>query len=155
ALHPPATELYDVNFFGHLDGLSKIRPGQRLLLLPYAAAAFDANAATQSRLTDFSGTNAQGRIYAGAYLRFHPPGPFKLDATFNPDFSAVSPDAAFANFDRFELEFPEARSFFTEDNPRFAFGGTRYLYGDLGAQLFYSRRLGIVTNEAGLTQIVP
>ncbi len=154
-LHPPATELYDVNFFGHLDGLAKIHPRQRLLFLPYAAAAFDANAATQSRLTDFSGTNAQGRIYAGAYLRFHPPGPFRLDATFNPDFSAVSPDAAFANFDRFELEYPEARSFFTEDNPRFAYGGARYLYGDLGAQLYYSRRLGIITNEAGLTQIVP
>src|SRR4029077_6297663 len=87
--------------------------------------------------------------------RLRPPGPFRMDATFNPDFSAVNPDQALANFDRFELEYPEARPFFAEDNPRFQFGAPRYLFGDLGAQLFYSRRLGIDTNSAGLTQAVP
>jgi len=156
ALHPPATELYDINFFGHLDGLAKVAPGQRLLLLPYLALAFDQHPpAMQSQLTDLSGTNSNGRVYAGAYLRLRPPGPFRLDVTFNPDFSAVNPDAAIANFDRFELEYPEARPFFAEDAPRFQFGATRYFFGDLGAQLFYSRRLGIVTNTAGLTEIVP
>jgi len=156
ALHPPATELYDVNFFGHLDGLAKVTPDQRLLLLPYVAAAFDATAnAMQSQLTDLTGTGQQGRVYAGAYLRLRPPGPFRLDATINPDFTAVNPDQALANFDRFELEYPEARTFFAEDAPRFAFGGQRYFFGDLGAQLFYSRRLGIVTDTQGLTQLVP
>ncbi len=155
-LAPPATELYDVNFFGHVEGLERVHPGQRLLLLPYAALAFDSNPPTmQSRLTDFSGTNAQGRLYAGAYVRLRPPGPFRLDATFNPDFSAVNPDQAAANFDRFELEYPEARPFFAEDAPRFQFGGTRYAFGDLGAQLFYSRRLGISTDTQGFTTIVP
>jgi len=155
-LEPPATEIYDVNFFGHVDGLQRVYPDQRLLLLPYAAVAFDSNPPKmQSQLTDLSGTNAQGRVYAGGYLRLHPPGPFSLDATVNPDFSAVNPDQALANFDRFELEYPEARAFFAEDNPRFAFGGTRYFYGDLGAQLFYSRRLGIITDKSGFTEIVP
>ena len=155
ALHPPATELYDTNFFGHLDGLARVHPGQRVLLLPYAVLAFDANPTNQSQLNDLTGTNGQGRIYAGAYLRLRPPGPFRLDATFNPDFSAVNPDQALANFDRFELEYPEARPFFAEDAARFQFGATRYTLGDLGGQLFYSRRLGIVTDTAGLTQIVP
>jgi len=156
ALHPPATEEYDVNFFGHLEGLAKVTPDQRLLLLPYVAAAFDATAnAMQSQLTDLTGTGQQGRAYAGVYLRLRPPGPFRLDATLNPDFTAVNPDQALANFDRFELEYPEARTFFAEDAPRFAFGGQRYFFGDLGAQLFYSRRLGIVTDTQGLTQIVP
>lgn len=156
SLHPPATELYDVNFFGHLDGLARVRPGQRLLIVPYAALAFDsANPAAQPLLTDLTGSNAKARIYAGGYLRLRPPGPFRLDATINPDFSAVNPDQAYANFDRFELEYPEARAFFAEDAPRFAFGATRYFYGDLGAQLFYSRRVGIDTDRAGLTRIVP
>jgi hypothetical protein len=155
-LQPPATELYDVNFFGHADGFERVHPGQRLLLLPYAAVAFDSNApAMQSQLTDLSGTSSSGRIYAGAYLRLRPPGPFRLDGTINPDFSAVSPDHALANYDRFELEYPEARPFFAEDAPRFQFGGTRYQFGDLGAQLFYSRRLGISTDPSGFTQIVP
>ena len=155
-LHPPATELFDTNFFGHLDGLASVHPGQRLLLVPYAAAAFDTSPPTmQSRLSDLTGTNAMGRVYAGAYVRLHPPGPFRLDATINPDFSAVSPDRATADFDRFELEYPEARAFFAEDAPRFAFGGARYQFGDLGAQLFYSRRLGIITDKSGFTTIVP
>ena len=155
ALHPPATELYDVNFFGHVDGLSRVHPGQRLLLLPYGAAAFDTTATPQSQLTDLTGSGIQARLYAGIYMRLRPPGPFRLDATFNPDFSAVNPDAALANFDRFEIEYPEARPFFAEDNARFTFGGTRYFFGDPGAQLFYSRQLGLVTNAEGLTQIVP
>jgi Domain of unknown function (DUF5916)/Carbohydrate family 9 binding domain-like len=155
ALHPPATELYDINFFGHLDGLARVAPDQRLLLLPYIAAAFDAQGTMQSQLTDLTGTGSQGRFYGGAYLRLRPPGPFRLDATFNPDFTAVNPDQALANFDRFELEYPEARTFFAEDAPRFAFGAQRYFFGDLGAQLFYSRRLGIITDAQGLTQLVP
>lgn len=156
SLHPPATELFDTNFFGHLDGLSDVHPGQRLYLEPYIAFAYDKTpSAALSQLSDFSGQNGSFRPYAGLYARLRPPGPFRMDATFNPDFSAVNPDQALANFDRFELEFPEARAFFAEDTPRFAFGAPRYLYGDLGAQLYYSRRLGIQTNTAGLTQAVP
>lgn len=155
-LHPPATENYDVNYFGHLEGLSRVHPGQRLLLIPYLALAFDGTPlANQPFLTDFAGTDTYTRAYAGLYLRLRPPGPFRLDATFNPDFSSVTPDASTANLDRFELEYPENRQFFAEDNPRFAFGGARYEFGDLGAQLFYSRRLGIVTDAQGFTDIVP
>jgi hypothetical protein len=156
ALHPPATENFDTNFFGHIGGLSDVHPDQRLYLEPYIAFAYDRTPPPNlSTLNDFSGTGASFRGYAGAYARLRPPGPFRMDATFNPDFSAVNPDQALANFDRFELEFPEARPFFAEDNPRFQFGAPRYLFGDLGAQLFYSRRLGIDTNTAGLTQAVP
>jgi hypothetical protein len=156
SLHPPATEEFDTNYFGHLDGLSNVHPGQRLYLEPYIAFAYDSTPNRNiSALSDFTGTHGNFRVYAGAYARLRPPGPFRMDATFNPDFSAVRPDQALANFDRFEIEFPEARPFFAEDNPRFQFGAPRYLFGDLGAQLFYSRRLGIDTNTAGLTQAVP
>ncbi len=156
ALHPPATEIFDTNFFGHVEGLKGVYPGQRLYIEPYIAFAFDRTPPDQqSSLTDFSGTNRNFRAYAGAYIRLRPPGPFRADATFNPDFSTVNADQALANFDRFELEFPENRPFFAEDTPRFQFGAPRYLYGDLGGQLFYSRTIGINTNLAGLTQAVP
>ncbi len=156
ALHPPATEIFDTNFFGHLDGLSKVHPGQRLYLEPYIALAYESTRQpTQSPLTDFTGTDSVLRTYAGAYARYRPPGPFRMDATFNPDFSAVTPDQALVNFDRFEVEAPEVRPFFAEDAPRFQFGAPRYMFGDLGAQLFYSRRFGLITDVAGLTQAVP
>ena len=153
---PPATELYDVNFFGRVDGFTSTRPGAKLLLLPYAAVAFDSSTPTQQpRLFDLTGTDARSRVYVGAYLRLQPTAAFRVDATFNPDFSAVNTDRATANFDRFELEYPEARPFFNEDAPRFQFGGARYKFGDVGAQMFYSRRLGIATDASGFTQIVP
>jgi hypothetical protein len=153
---PPATALYDTNFFGHLEGLVDIRPDQRLYLQPYIAVAYDQTPpVSQSILTDMTGQSERVRGFAGLYARYQPPGPFRFDGTFNPNFVGVNPDQALANFDRFELEFPEARPFFAEDTQRFQFGGRRYDFGDLGAQLFYSRRIGLRTNAAGLTEVVP
>ena len=152
----PPTLPPDINFFGHLEPLVDIRPDQRLYLQPYVAFAYESRPPPQqSRLTDFTGTNGRLSAYAGAYARYQPPGPLRLDATFNPNFSAVNPDQALANFDRFEPQFPEARPFFAEDAPRFQFGGTRGPLGDLGAQLFYTRRIGLVTDVSGLTEAVP
>jgi len=154
--HPPATEVLDTNFFGHLEGMVDIAPDQRLYLQPYVAVAFDQNGpAQQSLLTDMTGTNERVRGFAGLYARYQPPGPIRFDATFNPNFVGVNPDQALANLDRFELEFPENRPFFADDAQRFQFGGRRYLLGDLGTQLFYSRRIGLQTNAAGLTEVVP
>ena len=152
ALHPPATESYDINFFGHLVGLRDVRPGQRLFLQPYVSVVYErGDARERSPLDDFTGTNGDVRAFAGAYARYLAPGPLRVDATFNPNFIGVTPDRALANFDRFELEFPEQRTFFAEDLQRFQFGGKRYEYGDLGAQLFYSRRIGLRTTTSGLT----
>jgi hypothetical protein len=151
---------YDPTYFGTLAGLDKAHPGLRLYLQPYVAVAVDQQAGTlRSRLDDFAGTQSNFRAFAGAYARFFPPGPVRIEATFNPDFSAVPPDAAVANFSRFELSYPEVRPFFTEDNPRFFFGDDDFPNNpiDPTAQLFYSRRIGLITTnkQTGATTSVP
>ncbi len=141
----------DTNYFGHLENLEHVRPGLRLYIQPYVAVAYDQQAGTlRSRLSDFAGTQSNLRTYAGLYARYTPPGPLRVEVTANPDFSAVPPDQAVANFDRFELQYPEVRPFFAEDNPRFFFGVPG------AAQLFYSRRIGLTTDpQTGATSIVP
>jgi hypothetical protein len=147
---PGAPGELDPNYFGHLEGLDHVRPTLRLYLQPYASIAYDQQAgALRSRLSDFIGTQSNFRTYAGLYARYYPPGPLRFEATINPDFAATPPDQAVANFDRFELLYPEVRPFFAEDKPRFQFGADT-------AQLFYSRRVGLDTNpQTGATTAVP
>jgi hypothetical protein len=150
---------YDPTFFGKLTDLTFVHPNLRLYLQPYVTAGFDQTlGATRSRLFDFTGTRGNYRAYAGVYARYTPPGPLRIEATGNPDFAGVPPDSAVANFNRFELFYPETRPFFTEDNPRFFFGDDDFNGDpvDPAAQLFYSRRVGLVTDpSSGATTSVP
>jgi hypothetical protein len=146
---PPAI-LIAPSFFGHLEGLADIHPGQRLFLQPYVAvlARGETAGGPAPRLRDFTGTDGSLSTYAGAYARYRPPGALSVDATFNPDFSTVTPDRAVTNLDRFELSYPEVRPFFAEDRPRFELGTPN-------AQLFYSRRVGLRTTPTGAYTEVP
>ena len=149
ALIPP-TSSGSVSFFGHLVGMSRVHPSQRLYLQPFVVGAARQDAsAPLSGLRDFTGTQGRAAIYGGFYARYRPAGPLQVDATMNPDFSTVSPDQAIANLDRFELSYPELRPFFSEDRPRFEFGVPG------GPQLFYTRRLGLKTLDSGAYQEVP
>jgi hypothetical protein len=153
---PAAPGIFDVNAFGHLDGLERVRPDLRLYLQPYVAVAYDQHAGTVlARQYDFLGTQSNFRTYAGLYARLYPPGPVRLEVTANPDFSAVTPDQAVANFNRFELFYPETRPFFAEDGARFTFGDDGGGVGGIGL-LFYSRRVGLFTDpKSGATAPVP
>ena len=148
---PPAglADVLPPSFFGHLVGLSNIKPHQRLFLQPYLAAAFRSEGEPPlSSLRDFSGTNGHGSIYAGIYARYRPPLPVKVDFTINPDFSQVQPDQALTNSDRFELFRPELRPFFAEDRGTFEFGPQE-------AQVFYTRRIGLQLDANGVSREVP
>src|SRR5262249_11895043 len=136
-------------YFGWLEGLERVRPAQRLFVQPYLAAfGRSSTDAPLPALRDFTGTGGRAGIYAGAYARYRPPGPLQVDATFNPDFSAVPPDRASTNLDRFEVSSPEAPPFFAEDRPRFEMGIP-------AAQLFYTRRVGLRTTVSGASEEVP
>jgi hypothetical protein len=138
------------SFYGHLVGMSNVHPSQRLYLQPFVAAAVRRPAdARAPRLRDFTGQQGNVALYGGFYARYRPAGPVQLDATMNPDFSTATPDEAVANLDRFELNYPELRPFFAEDKPRFEFGVPD------GAQLFYTRRLGLRAREDGSYEEVP
>lgn len=130
-----------VSVFGHLAGLRSVRPDQRLVIIPYAVAGLRSEDAVPTIYRDFTGQDRRIRgqpiaAYGGLYLRMRPIPRLQVDATLNPDFSQVTPDAAAANLDRFELFFPETRQFFIEDVPRLNFGTDDFL-------LFYTRRLGL------------
>jgi hypothetical protein len=63
-----------------------------------------------------------------------------LDATVNTDFAQVEVDDQQVNLTRFSLLFPEKRPFFLENAGFFTVGGG-------GADLFFSRRIGIADGQ--------
>ncbi|MEM0938724.1 MAG: DUF5916 domain-containing protein [Bacteroidota bacterium] len=60
-----------------------------------------------------------------------------LDLTFNPDFSQVEVDRQVTNLQRFEIDFPERRQFFLENQDLFGQAGF------VTTRPFFSRRIGI------------
>lgn len=72
-----------------------------------------------------------------------------LDITVNPDFSQVEVDRQVTNLNRFEIFFPERRQFFLENQDLFAQNGFP------NARPFFSRRIGIASDEDGNTVQVP
>ena len=72
-----------------------------------------------------------------------------LDLTVNPDFSQIEVDEQILNLSRFEFQFPERRQFFLENTDLFANAGFE------SARPFFSRRIGIVQDTAGIAQKVP
>lgn len=72
-----------------------------------------------------------------------------LDLTVNPDFSQIEVDEQILNLSRFEFQFPERRQFFLENSDLFANAGFA------SVRPFFSRRIGIVQDTAGIAQKVP
>jgi hypothetical protein len=63
-----------------------------------------------------------------------------LDLTYNTDFAQVEVDEAQVNLTRFSIRFPEKRPFFLENSGLFTFGNQQ-------AELFFSRRIGILSGR--------
>ncbi|MCX6350542.1 MAG: DUF5916 domain-containing protein [Bacteroidetes bacterium] len=68
-----------------------------------------------------------------------------LDLTLNPDFSQVDVDEQIINLDRFDIFFPEKRTFFQENSDLFDFFGFRKI------RPFFSRRIGLT--DSGIIPI--
>ena len=82
----------------------------------------------------------------GGDARFTLWNSLNLDLTINPDFSQVEVDQQVTNLSRFEVNLPERRQFFIENNDLFAdFGDAR------DANPFFSRRIGIARDADGNT----
>lgn len=64
-----------------------------------------------------------------------------LDLTVNPDFSQIEVDRQVTNLTRFNIFFPERRTFFLENSDLFA------AYGLPPIRPFYSRRIGLDANN--------
>ena len=126
-----------VSLFGALEGLSNVKPGRRLELLPYVSggAAFG----TLDADNPFDKSVA-GRGSVGLDVRYGLGSAFTLAASINPDFGQIEADPSQVNLGAGELFFPEKRPFFLEGADIFQFP---LGIGDNQAEgLFYSRRIG-------------
>jgi hypothetical protein len=77
-------------------------------------------------------------------------GNVNASLTYNTDFAETEADARQTNLTRFEILFPEKRTFFLEGSDIFEFGlGLE----DAALQPFYSRRIGLVSPEGDAEKI--
>lgn len=95
---------------------------------------------------DYELDDAFSEFKFGGDARFTIGNSMNLDLTINPDFSQVEVDQQVTNLSRFEVNLPERRQFFIENNDLFAdFGDPR------DSNPFFSRRIGIAKDTADNT----
>ena len=129
---PREFNLYRLNYAGDLEGLSP--PFRRLATVtPYAltstARNYEGGERSFNEEADFGG---EAKIQITQGLTF--------DVTANTDFAQVEVDNQQVNLTRFSLLFPEKRPFFLENAGFFTVGAR-------GADLFFSRNIGIADGE--------
>jgi len=123
----PSSEGGFVSRFGHLTGLTGIKPTRHLEILPYVVSGLETEPKDQG--------NPDGRDYMkniGFDLKYGLSSNLILDAAINPDFGQVELDEPVLNLSAYETFYEEKRPFFLEGANLF---DTRY-------RLFYSRRIG-------------
>lgn len=125
---PREFNLYRLDFAGNLEGLEP--PFRRATTVtPYVLGSSQRNyAAGDLSFTEDAQVGGEAKVQVTQGLT--------LDVTANTDFAQVEVDDAQVNLTRFALVFPEKRPFFLENAGFFTVGGN-------GADLFFSRRIGI------------
>ena len=130
---PREFNLYRLNYAGDLEGLRP--PFQRLATMtPYVLGS----TARDYTSTTETGFGQDGNV--GGDVKFQVTQGLTLDVTYNTDFAQVEVDDQQLNLTRFRLNFPEKRPFFLENAGFFNVGGG-------GADLFFSRAIGIANGQ--------
>lgn len=115
--------------------------GTNISFIPYAIT---------SLAKDHEAGTSTNTVNAGFDAKVAITPSLNLDLTVNPDFSTVEVDRQVINLTRFEFQYPERRQFFLENSDLFSAPGfTTY------SQPFFSRRIGLAKDSAGLLQKVP
>ncbi len=118
---------------GMLTGLEDVRQGRNLKIKPFVIGS----ARTFAAGTDFDGD-------AGIDLKYGLSPSLTLDLTYRTDFSQVEADEQQVNLTRFNIQFPEKREFFLENQGVFNIAATP---GDPPNVIpFFSRRIGLSDN---------
>ncbi|MCP4706925.1 MAG: carbohydrate binding family 9 domain-containing protein, partial [candidate division Zixibacteria bacterium] len=123
----PSAEGGFTSKFGHLTGLTNIKPTGHMEILPYAVS--------KAEIEPKSIGNPDGRELlgnAGFDMKYALSSNLILDATVNPDFGQVELDQPVLNLSTYETYFSEKRPFFIEGMDLF----------ETEFHLFYSRRIG-------------
>lgn len=115
------------------------KPGANIVLIPYSIASLGQDYINEKPLSKSANIGFDAKIGITPSLN--------LDLTVNPDFSQVEVDRQVTNLSRFEIQFPERRQFFIENNDLFGTFGTNNI------SPFFSRRIGIARNPiSGTTE---
>ncbi|TFH66022.1 MAG: hypothetical protein E4G91_00265, partial [Candidatus Zixiibacteriota bacterium] len=123
----PAAKGGFVSNFGHLTGLTGIKPASHAEILPYVVSSQQIEPKTLG--------NPDGRSFmknTGLDLKYGISSDLVLDATINPDFGQVELDQPVLNLSTYETFLSERRPFFLEGSDLF----------QTSFNLFYSRRVG-------------
>ncbi|MFK5972014.1 MAG: DUF5916 domain-containing protein [Flavobacteriaceae bacterium] len=126
---PIGFNLNRLSLAGNLTGLDLKSPGN-LKVIPYILGQVSNN-------FEQAGSKAKYAAELGGDIKYSITPSLTLDMTYNTDFAQVEVDQQQVNLDRFNLFFPEKRSFFLENAGLFSVGSP----GEV--DLFFSRRIGI------------
>jgi Domain of unknown function (DUF5916) len=118
-----------VGIAGTLNGLETTTQ-RNLKLLPYVLGGFSQDYTLAKDRSKFERD-------VGLDLKYSLTPSLTLDATVNTDFAQVEVDDEQVNLTRFDLFFPEKRSFFLENSGIFEFGTPQEV------EIFFSRRIGL------------
>lgn len=119
---------------GLLDGMKGLDRGSGLSITPYLSAI---------RETDFPNRSTHVKVRGGLDVAVPVSNQLSGMLTYRPDFAETEVDARQINLTRFQLFFPEKRSFFLEGSNQFQFG-----IGLGGVFVpFFSRTIGLVNGE--------
>jgi hypothetical protein len=126
-------DFYDFGYSGSiLWDKAPVSPGTNASIIPYITSSASSNKELANP------TKAKFNAGFDAKLSLTPS--LNLDLTVNPDFSQVEVDRQVTNLTRFDIFFPERRTFFLENSDLFS------SYGIPPIRPFYSRTIGLDKN---------
>ncbi|MEY4926260.1 MAG: hypothetical protein RI894_696 [Bacteroidota bacterium] len=133
---PRGINVSNLAYEGKLVFEGKLPPtGANIVLNPYlTGGAFVSNFTKSSTIKGQYNGGIDAKIGIGSSLN--------LDLTINPDFSQVEVDKQVTNLDRFNVFFPERRTFFTENADITSF------LGNDNARPFFSRNIGLSKGQS-------
>jgi hypothetical protein len=123
-----------ISYFGHLTGLSGLKQGQKVQVVPYVIGGGNKEEA---------GAPFKGRADAGLDLKYRLTSNVTADLTVNTDFAQVESDQEQFNLTPYSLFFPEKREFFLEGADIFRFGERSREHEMPSTLLFFSRSIGL------------
>lgn len=127
---PLGFEIKRLSLAGKLTGIN-IKNPKNLKIIPYSLIQRVNEKSNETKNTNFD---------KGIDVKYSLTPGLTLDLTYNTDFAQVEVDDQQINIDRFNLFFPEKRSFFLENAGQFSVGSP----GEV--DLFFSRRIGLSDN---------
>ena len=124
---------YDFGYTGALKwDVPPAKQGTNASIIPYVTGGVETDTENNTKTT--------GRYNAGLDAKLSVTSSLNLDVTINPDFSQIEVDRQVTNLTRFNIFFPERRTFFLENDD--IFSG----YGAPPFKPFYSRTIGLDAN---------